>query len=187
MKKRLFGILFVIFLCLSLSLSVFAQDNAPLLVDNADLLTDNQESELLSKLERIRKEYDMDVVVVTTDDLDGETPRNYADDFYDYNGYADDGILLLISMEDSDWYISTSGFGITAVTDAGRKYMADQFTDDLSKENYCDAFITYADFCDDFIERAKDGDPFDVDDLPKEDFNYISSLLQIMLKTAVCR
>ena len=177
MKKRLFGILFAVLLCLSLSVPAFAQGNMPLLVDNADLLTDSEESALLSKLANISSNQQMDIVIVTVNDLDGETPRDYADDFYDFNCYAEDGVLLLISMENSDWYISTSGYGITAVTDAGREYMAAQFVDDLGDGDYYDAFVTYADLCDEFINMARSGDPFDVDDLPKEDFNYIRSLL----------
>ena len=177
MKKRLFGILFAVLLCLSLSVPAFAQGNMPLLVDNADLLTDSEESALLSKLANISSNQQMDIVIVTVNDLDGETPRDYADDFYDFNCYAEDGVLLLISMENSDWYISTSGYGITAVTDAGREYMAEQFVDDLGDGDYYDAFVTYADLCDEFINMARSGDPFDVDDLPKEDFHYIRSLL----------
>ena len=144
---------------------------------NADLLTDSEESALLSKLANISSNQQMDIVIVTVNDLDGETPRDYADDFYDFNCYAEDGVLLLISMENSDWYISTSGYGITAVTDAGREHMAEQFVDDLGDGDYYDAFVTYTDLCDEFINMARSGDPFDVDDLPKEDFNYIRSLL----------
>ena len=177
MKKKLFGILFTILLCLNLSVPAFAQGNIPLLVDDADLLTDSEESALLSKLKQISNDQRMDIVIVTTSDLYGETPSNYADDFYDFNCYAEDGVLLLISMENSDWYISTSGYGITAVTDAGRDYMAEQFVDDLGDGDYYDAFVTYADLCNEFINMARNGDPFDVDDLPKEDFNYIRSLL----------
>ena len=177
MKKKLFGILFVILLCLSLSVSAFAQNDMPLLVDDADLLIDSEESALLSKLETISNHQQMDIVIVTVNGLYGKTPRDYADDFYDFNGYSEDGILLLISMEDSDWYISTSGYGITAITDAGLEYMADQFLDDLSNGNYYDAFVTYADLCNEFTNMARSGDPFDVEDLPKEDFNYITTLL----------
>ena len=165
MKKRLFGILFAVLLCLSLSVPAFAQGNMPLLVDNADLLTDSEESALLSKLANISSNQQTDIVIVTVNDLDGKTPRDYADDFYDFNCYAEDGVLLLISMENSDWYISTSGYGITAVTDAGREYMAEQFVDDLGDGDYYDAFVTYADLCDEFINMARSGDPFDVDDL----------------------
>ena len=136
MKKRIIVILFAVLLCLSLSVPAFAQGNVPLLVDNADLLTDGEESVLLSNLENISSNQQMDIVIVTVNGLDGETPRDYADDFYDFNCYAEDGVLLLISMENSDWYISTSGYGITAITEAGREYMAEQVVDDLGGGDY---------------------------------------------------
>lgn len=177
MKKRLFGILFAGLLCLGLSMPASAQSDMPLLVDDADLLTDSEESDLLAKLETISQNQQMDIVVVTTNSLNGETPRDYADDFYDYNGYAEDGVLLLISMEDSDWDISTTGYGITAVTDAGREYMADQFLDDLSNGYFYDAFVTYADLCDEFITQALNGNPYDIGNLPKEDFSYVKKLV----------
>ncbi len=43
-------------------------------------------------------------------------------DYCEYGYGADkDGVLLLISTEDNDVYISTCGYGITAFTDAGIK------------------------------------------------------------------
>ena len=35
----------------------------------------------------------MDAVIVTSNDLKGKTPRDYADDYYDYNGY---GLVIII-------------------------------------------------------------------------------------------
>ena len=93
-------------------------------VDMADLLSDSEESSLLFKLDEISERQQFDVVVVTVGSLDGKTPTAYADDFYDYNGYGFgaeyDGVLLLVSMEERDWRISTCGYGITALTDAGQ-------------------------------------------------------------------
>lgn len=102
MKKTIIVILFAVLLCISLSVPAFAQGNIPLLVDNAELLTDSEERVLLSNLENISSNQQMDIVIVTVKGLDGETPRDYADDFYDFNCYAEDGVLLLISMENSD-------------------------------------------------------------------------------------
>lgn len=105
----------------------------------------------------------------------------YADDYYDYNGYGfgpeKDGILFLISMEERDWYISTTGFGITAVTDAGREYMSEQFLEDLSEGEYAAAFTTFAELCDDFITQARTGEPYDVDNLPEEPFWFAGNLV----------
>ena len=84
-----------------------------------------------------------------------------------------DGVLLLVSLEDHDWYISTSGYGITAFTDAGIQYIGEQIKPDLADGNYLDAFETYADQCDNFINQANSGEPYDVDHMPKEPLSPI--------------
>ena len=125
----------------------------PRLTDEADLLSDSEETDLLAKLDEISDRQKCDVVVATVNSLEGKTAMEYADDFYDYNGYGygeeRDGIILLISMEDRDWWMSTCGYGITAFTDAGQKYMSDKFIPMVSDGEYADAFTKYADLCDD--------------------------------------
>ena len=177
MKKRIAGIFCALFVCAGFSTPVLAESELPLVVDGAGLLTDSEERNLESKLKDIGESHDMDIVVVTAESLEGATPQDYADDYYDYNGYADDGILLLVAMEDRDWYISTKGFGIEAVTDEGLDYMSEQFLGDLSDGNYYDSFVIYADLCDDFITQAEKGDAYDVGNLPKEPFQPFMSLL----------
>lgn len=177
MKKRLCGLLCTLFLVLVHSMPVLAWNNTPLLVDEADLLTDSEENALLSRLEEVSRTGQTDIVVVTINSLYGEDVQDYADDFYDDSGYAEDGVLLLISIDDSEWYIATAGFGITAVTDAGRKYMAEQFVGELSDGAFFDAFIAYADLCDEFIRQARNGEPYDVGNLPKRPFPLVGNLL----------
>lgn len=150
-------------------------------VDDAGLLTDDEASELQQKLDEISERQQFDVVVVTVNSLDGKYVQDYADDFYDYNGYGmgtdRDGVLLLISMEDRDWYMTTCGFGITAITDAGREYISEQFLSDLSDGEYLSAFETYADLCDQFVTQAKTGDAYDVNNMPKQPFPLVRNLL----------
>ena len=85
----------------------------PLLVDDAGLLTEEESSALLNKLEDISQKYENEVGIVTVNSLGGKTAEAYADDYYDYNGYGygenDDGLLLLISMGEREWAISTYG------------------------------------------------------------------------------
>ena len=173
--KKLITMLLALLITLSFAVPAFAEA-MPRLVDQADLLTDAQEASLLSKLDSISNRQGMDVVVVTADTLDGKSPMAYADDFYDYNGYAEDGILLLVSMEDSDWWISTAGYGITAFTDAGIEYLGNRFVPSLSDGDYASAFEIYADHCDEFITQAKNGDPYDTHNLPKEPFDFLLNL-----------
>lgn len=173
--KKLITMLLALLITLSFAVPAFAEA-MPRLVDQADLLTDAQEASLLSELDSISNRQGMDVVVVTADTLDGKSPMAYADDFYDYNGYAEDGILLLVSMEDSDWWISTAGYGITAFTDAGIEYLGNRFVPSLSDGDYAGAFEIFADHCDEFITQAKTGDPYDTHNLPKEPFDFLLNL-----------
>lgn len=174
MKKRLFMALAVLFLSVLSVRPVLAADGVPRIIDDADLLSDSEETALVSNLDEISERQQVDVAVITVDSLEGESVVEYADYLYDYYGYGfgeeGDGILFLISMEEREWYISTGGYGIIAVTDAGREYMAGQFADDLSQGNYLEAFTTYAELCDAFITQAATGEPYDVGNFPQEPF-----------------
>ena len=149
----------------------------PRLVDDADLLDSSEEEELESELDEISERQQFDMVVVTVNSLEGKTPQDYADDFYDYNGYGyggdHDGVLLLVSMEDRDWYISTTGYGITAITDAGREYISDQFVSYLSDGAYLEAFETYANLCDEFVTQADTGEAYDSGNMPKGEYAWV--------------
>lgn len=181
MKERLMSIFFALLLLANITLPVVAAGDAPRLVDEADLLTDDEETSLLEQLDEISERQQVDVVVVTVNSLEGAGIVEYTDDFFDYNGYGfgegRDGILFLISMEERDWYISTCGYGIMALTDAGMDYMSEKFLDDLSAGEYAAAFTVFAGLCDDFITQARMGEPYDVDNLPKEPFEFVWSLI----------
>ena len=147
------------------------------LADFADLLDDGQEEELEAKLDQVSEDYGCDVVVVTEETLDGAVPQDYADDFFDYYGYGygegKDGILFLVSMEDRDWALSTHGYGITAFTDAGCDYIAEQFKSSLSDGEYEKAFEIYIDQCDAFVTQAREDRPYDNSNLPKKPLGMI--------------
>ena len=181
MKRKLLSVLFAVVICFSAAIPVCAEESLSRLMDDADLLTDSEETSLLSQLDNISEKQEMDIVVVTTDSLEGYTPQEYADNVFDYCGYGvgdnRDGLLLLVSIEDNDWHISTSGYAITAFTDAGREYMSEQFLPYLSDGEYYKAFSTYADLCDQFITQAKTDEPYDVGNLPKEPFKIWFNVL----------
>ena len=181
MKRKLLSVLFAVVICFSAAIPVCAEESLSRLMDDADLLTDSEETTLLSQLDNISENQEMDIVVVTTDSLEGYTPQEYADNVFDYCGYGigenRDGLLLLVSIEDNDWHISTSGYAITAFTDAGREYMSEQFLPYLSDGEYYKAFSTYAQLCDEFITQAKTGEPYDSGNLPKEPFKIWFNVL----------
>lgn len=155
---------------------VLAARDLPLLVDDADLLTGREEQLINSELETISKDQECEVAIVTVYSLDGKTATEYADDFFDYNGYGygdyDDGILLLISMEYSDWAMSTHGYAITAFTDRGLHYMSNEFLPYLSSGDYKEAFSRYAELCDELLTQAKEGTPYGTNNDSSPDTNY---------------
>ena len=138
MKKKILVILFSLVIGLCVSVPAFAAQTDGFaseyerVQDLADLLSDSEEAALLTKLDELCERQKMEIVVLTTDTLEGMTPRDYADDMYDYSGFGygedRDGALLLISMEDNDWYISTQSAWRTMIgtyphTATGLRYL----------------------------------------------------------------
>ena len=162
-----------------MSLCVLANGDPERLFDNATLLSSEQADELLAKLNEVSENHGVDIVVVTVNSTGDKTAEEYADDYYDYNGYnTTGGVLLLLSMGDRQWHISTTGSGIYAITDAGRETMSEKFVSYLSDGEYFDGFMTFADLCDKYFTKYEtDGTGYDVGDLPKDDFDVAFNLL----------
>ncbi len=179
--KKWMSLLLVALLCSVLSMGVAAEGTLPRVVDNGGLLSGTEETNLEESLESLRQAYQMDIVIVTEESIGDATPREYADDYFDFEGYGcgvgRDGALLLISMEERDWYISTSGYGIQVFTDAGIEYIGEQITPELADEDYYGAFSEFSVLCEKFIVQAKTGEPYDIQSLPKADFAVGKTLL----------
>lgn len=173
MKKKILYLFGILLLSVCLLQPAFASSSLTRLMDEADLLSDAEEAALSDKLDAISLRQNLDIVIVTVSGTGEKTATEYADDTYDYSGYAEDGILLLISIDDREWAISTAGYGITAFTDAGLAYLADQITDAMSAGEWNTAFHGFADLCDEFITQAKSGAPYDAGNLPKKPFTPI--------------
>ncbi len=165
------------------------------LEDQADLLTTQEESAMLAKLDEISERQQFDVVVVTTQSTAGKTPEAFADDYFDYNGFgfgdSKDGCLLLVSMAERDWHVSTSGFGETAMDeDYSRSYLSMAgFNSALSGGDYSEAFNIFADFADDFVTEAKTNKPYSrhhrVNDAKNKAVGALVSLLIGMVIAAI--
>lgn len=143
----------------------------PRLADQEELLTTEEQEELLARLDEISERQQCDVVIVTVASIEGKTATEYADDYFDYQGYGygekSDGILLLVGMKERVWAISTHGsLGISAFTDAGLDYIKEDVQFQLKLDNYAKAFRTFASLCDQFLTAAHKGKPYDVGNLP---------------------
>lgn len=162
MKKNWFVLLPIICVMIMTAVHVCAAD-APRFVDYAGLITDmDEEYAIFEALDNISATYSCDVVIVTTDSLDGKTAQEYANDYYDLvggYGYGDDytGIIFLISMAEREWAISTCGGAISVFTDSVLMSMEDAIIPYLSSGDYAEAFMTYADLCEDTLSRYAQG------------------------------
>lgn len=148
MKKRILSAaLAVLVLSLALCAAVLPTAAAqPYVVDEGDLLTAEEESRLEAELSALSAELGCDIVVVTTQDRGDISIMDYADDFYDYSGYREDGVALAIDMSDRSWHISTSGAAIDKIG-SDWDVIGDQIVPDLASGNYYRAFSRYGELC----------------------------------------
>ena len=145
--------------------------------DDGDLLSSSEESSLNSAASKIKSETGMDVVFLTSKDDTIADPQGYADTFYDNGGYGEDGVLLYINSNTHDIAISSAGYGITAFTDAGCKYIIDKVSPACSEGSFGKACSQFADLSSDFIKAAKAGKPYDTGHLPKGKLPAVRDLL----------
>ncbi len=111
--------------------------------DDAGLFDDGEYEALLEKAQSLSGSAEVDIIIVTTDDAGGKTSRDYADDYYDYNGLGPDGVLLLIDMDNRNAYISTSGVMIRYLTDARINLILDDVVAELSYGGYYSASVEF--------------------------------------------
>lgn len=150
--KRIFCILSVIMILLSGFAFVAAAEaetsGLPKLVDAAGVIPDSEEAEIEQMLNNISSKRKFDVVILTVSSTNGAEPMDYADDFYDNNNYGygknRDGVLLLISFEPREIWISTCGKGLKIIKNESIDTLIDTFYDDIVAENYSSACKTFA-------------------------------------------
>lgn len=149
MRRKLLALLLSLVLLAAVLPCALAASELPQVIDKAGLLSASERDALETKAAALREEYEMDVVILTVDSLHGKQPQDYADDYYDENGYGcgeeKSGLLFLISMEERDWYISTCGEAIYAFTDYGIQQVGETALPYLSDGEYYEAFDAYLD------------------------------------------
>lgn len=141
-------------------------------VDLAGVIDSNTLAELNRMADEVSEQYACDVAAVIVKSLGGKSVVEYADDFYDYNGYGygqnKDGILLLLSLEERDFDFTGEGYGAVAFTDYGREnYLSPRFKEYLrgsrgGVDDWAGAIRCYITDCGTLLEQAREGEPYDV-------------------------
>ena len=171
MIKRITALLTAAVLMLCSAIPCFAENNRdwqsgnkpserllPRAVDYTDTLSSDELDTLNSKLDDISAKWGVDVVCVLDTDYESYTysATSYADDYYDYNGFRNDGIALAIFTVSREWAISTKGSAISTFTDKGQSNIISDIKGYMSDGDYYEAFSSFADKCDEYLQYEKD-------------------------------
>lgn len=126
--------------------NVIAQDyvldveNGVRVFDFANLFSSAEKEAIQSEIDNFINVHNYDMCIVTTNDAQGKTSRDYADDFYDYNGLGFDeeysGVLFLMDMDNREIYISTSGYLIDYFTDSRIEDALDDIYESITIPDY---------------------------------------------------
>lgn len=166
MKKRIISLTLALLLCIVFALPAYAaavEEN--LVYDEADLLSDAEEMELQEKLLTISHTYNAQLVVATVDSVDGndiDAFINYVYDEMEFGyGQNHDGVLLLVCMDIREYRILTNGMADAAIGESGIESIGDHIVYDLSEGYYADAFYSFADECEYYLNGYLNGFPFE--------------------------
>lgn len=140
MKKKVTAGFAAILLCVLFSFTgVFAAEQSRV-YDYAGLFTTEETQELEESIGEYREKTDLDLVIVTIDDAVGKTSKEYADNFYDNNGFGvgsdHSGVLLLIDMDNRMAYLSTTGHAKEIFTESRIKEITDEVASCAGDEEY---------------------------------------------------
>ncbi len=142
--------------------------------DHAGLLTASQQANLEEKASRISSEFEIGVYIVTVEDFQAYHSDIFesAIDIYEEKslgmGSGRDGILLLLSMAERDYYLLAHGeSGNTAFNDDAKRYLAEFFLDDFSEDDWQDGFSDYLSTSQNLMQMASEGSPYSAEYFPE--------------------
>ena len=113
--------------------------------DFADLLSDKEEENLYKHVKHFIDKTKIDYVIVTISNNNKGSSMIYTKDFYNYNDFANDGIILLIDRDYKGIYMTTYGSAIELFPDSRMEPILKNVFN-LTKENKfyeaCKSFTT---------------------------------------------
>ena len=142
MFKKIFIVIIIVFTFLITTEAVIA-DSSLNIKDFPSYLSGNDLIELQYLLDNVKEKSSLDIVIVITEDTQGKSSKDFADDYYDNNGYGIgsdySGLLLLMNMYERELWISTTGRAIDIFTDKRLADIYDSIATMLSKSEYFEA------------------------------------------------
>ena len=136
-------------------------DASAKIYDLADLLTDAEESKIYIELNEYIHNTGLDAFIVTTNNLNGYSMKDYTNNFYDYNNFGEDGVafVIYVGSDRTSIYMGNSGVPTSEVYTAYSdnviievsKYVYDNH---IAKKDYLGACETYIKLIDGFYVKA---------------------------------
>ncbi|MDO4632780.1 MAG: TPM domain-containing protein [Eubacteriales bacterium] len=153
-------------LCLSFfTMAVSASDSQ--VYDLAGLFSSEEADQLAQTVQALQNKHKMNFAVLTTEDAEGKSAEAYADDFYDEHIYPEGlkkgGVLLLIDMDNREYYVSTAGDMIYYLTDAYIEDVLNQGESSMRRGAYADAVRSMLARIDQIVDKGLDGSRYQVD------------------------
>ncbi|WP_315453117.1 TPM domain-containing protein [uncultured Selenomonas sp.] len=141
-------------------------------IDEAEILTDSEEAALDTKLAAIEQSHKVRILIGTMKSTDGTPLGKIANNVVDQIPADNGTIVLLLSMKERDWYVSTDNKMRVRITDGkGIEYLSGEFLPDLKEGKYAAAFTTFAATTDEMLTYyEKEGAPYD----PANAFNLMA-------------
>ena len=174
-KKSLNALLLLLLLLCTASIALAVPKQAPppkpqeqgleaaRVVDEADLLTADEKKALDAKLAAVEQSHKVRILIGTMQDTGGAALGKVANNVVDQIPADNGTIVLLLSMKERDWYISTDNKMRTRITDGkGIEYLSGEFLPDLKEGRYAAAFTAFAATTDEMLTYyEKEGEPYD--------------------------
>ena len=122
--------------------------------DDSGLLTQDEVAALEKKFATLRQERSFTLAVLTADTFGGISAEEFAGSFYDIQGYSEDGMLLLVSLEQGEWYLLTNGRCARLIPDSQAAQIGEDIVPLIQSGQYYAAFLAFADACAEAMESA---------------------------------
>lgn len=165
-------------LCVGMFAAINVSAETDYVYDQADLLTTEEEAELQSLAETFAGSWNMNFLVVTTDDAEGKSSMEYADDFYDARfpeSSEEDGMLYLIDMDNREIYLSTCGQAIRYLTDSRIDWILDEAYDEVANGDYYGTFAAFFEETEYYLNQGIPADQYNYDTQTGERDYYYDS------------
>lgn len=128
-------------------LTVNAAENQLNVIDSANLLEDYQVEKLNSTLTKYSDQYNIDIVILTVNGLNGKSDKQYLEDYVDSvldaRIYSENLVILQFDIESRYCTIQAYGHCESIINDDNIEYILDVVAPQITKHDYFNAFMDF--------------------------------------------